>query len=220
MATEELNNKRDFLNKNKGVLMDTALSGTALGSAFSGVRNIRNPTLSLPKGGKDLIDRGTRLTGKGKTEKISFLATALIVGLGLLADIIQAILLALAIGSVVNTIIAIVVNILFITMFVMYGIPVINPKKILRRAVFFLGEFIPILNSLPLYTIGTIVIIIGENIERKENKKAQEKAQAEQQQSQAEQLSQQRQEEEITEMIYLEDYRRQQEQQQQNAKAA
>lgn len=92
-------------------------------------------------------------------------------GLVLLAafiDIVQFILVAAAIGAILDSIIAICATMLFWILFKILNVDfVASPKRLASFALGSLGEMLPIINILPLWTVSTVITIV---ITRSEDK--------------------------------------------------
>jgi hypothetical protein len=86
----------------------------------------------------------------------------------LFIDILQAILTLYAIGVALAPVITVGATFLFWLWFNILGVSFItNPKRLATFAIESVGELIPVLGALPLWTVGTIITIV---ITRSEDK--------------------------------------------------
>lgn len=79
--------------------------------------------------------------------------------IAVITDIIQMILLFVAVGAIINTIVSLVYYLTFGTILFFNNINIFGPKQARKTAVSWFGEAVPFLNVLPWFLIGTFLTI-------------------------------------------------------------
>ncbi len=106
--------------------------------------------------------------GVEQKKRIKWWMAGCLVAVAVTIDLIQLLLTLVVVGAVISPIITIGATMLFWTWYKMLGISfVTNPKQIATLTTQFFGELIPVVDVLPLWTIGTIVTIVITNSEDK-----------------------------------------------------
>ncbi|MHB0978314.1 MAG: hypothetical protein ACYC1K_02865 [Minisyncoccota bacterium] len=103
---------------------------------------------------------------KPSGSKISNLEWGLVIGAVAVVDVVQLFLNAFAIGILANRFIDIVVGMALPFYFWIRGVKM-NAKKILSLIASFVGEEIPVLDTLPLWTLDVILIMSWDKAEGK-----------------------------------------------------
>lgn len=100
--------------------------------------------------------------------KIKLWMAGCLVVVALLVDLFQFLITLVAIGVFLAPIITVCASALFWIWFKLLGISIItNPKRLATFGIESVGELIPIVNTLPMWTLGTVITII---ITRSEDK--------------------------------------------------
>ena len=123
--------------------------------------------------------------------RISNTEWGLVIGVLLIIDIIQIVLTLLAIGLVVNRIIDVIVGMTFAFYLHIRGEKLQDPKRLLGFLAAFLGEMIPVVDSLPLWSADGVYNYFLARWKNREADK-QEKEEREAQKKQAIRIQQER----------------------------
>ncbi|MFZ2038951.1 MAG: hypothetical protein WAV11_03370 [Minisyncoccia bacterium] len=95
------------------------------------------------------------------TQKITNLTAFLMIAFAMIIDLTQLILTTFILGTYVVPIITLITTIIFWIWFSLLKIPLTHhPKQLATISVSSLGELIPLVDVLPLWTIGTIIMVV------------------------------------------------------------